>query len=137
MNEKALIVIPARMSSKRFPNKPLAKIRGIAMIQRIWSIAKMLDHDVIIATDDETLHDFVLGFGANVIMTSLDCLTGTDRVAETARIFAEYTIFFSLQGDAVLTPPWVIDEVLKCMLKHPEIQMALSLIHISEPTRPY
>lgn len=130
MNEKALIVIPARMASTRFPNKPLTKIRGIAMIQRVWSIAKMLDHDVVIATDDETLHNFALDFGANVIMTSPNCLTGTDRVAETARAFPEHTIFFSLQGDAVLTPPWVIDEILKCMQEHPEVQIATPAVKL-------
>lgn len=130
MSEKALIVIPARMASTRFPKKPLAKIAGIAMIQRVWSIAKALKHDVVIATDDKALYNFSLGFGARVIMTSLDCLTGTDRVAEASRAFPEYTIFFSLQGDAVLTPPWVIDEVLKCMLKTPKIQMATPAVKL-------
>lgn len=124
MTEKALIVIPARMASTRFPNKPLAKIAGKTMIERVWSIAKTLKHDVVIATDDTTLQSFALDFGANVVLTSPDCPTGTDRVAEVANSHSQYQIFFSLQGDAVLTPPWVIDEVLLSMKRDPEIKIA-------------
>ena len=51
MSERAIIVIPARMASTRFPNKPLAKINGITMIERVWHIAKSVEaaHKVIIA----------------------------------------------------------------------------------------
>ena len=81
MKEKALIVIPARMASTRFPGKPLAKIAGIAMIERVWSIARMLPYDIVIATDDSRIYDFTTRFGAHAIHTSSSCRTGTDRVA--------------------------------------------------------
>jgi 3-deoxy-manno-octulosonate cytidylyltransferase (CMP-KDO synthetase) len=134
MNEKAVIVIPARMASTRFPNKPLAYIKGITMIERVWRIAKAVQqaHEVIIATDDNDLKLFAEGFGAKVMMTSADCLTGTDRVAEVARCVSnDYTIFFSLQGDAVLTPPWVIEKVLNAMLKDPEIKIATPAVKLT------
>lgn len=131
MSESALIVIPARMASTRFPNKPLARIAGKTMIERVWSIGQAVAPlaDVVIATDDEILKNFAIEMGAQVIMTSPLCLTGTDRVAETANYFP-HTIFFSLQGDAVLTPPWVITEVLKKMLDDPSIEIATPAVRL-------
>lgn len=128
--ESALIVIPARMASTRFPNKPMARIAGKTMIERVWAIGQAAGHEVVVATDDESLKDFALEFGAKVLMTSPSCPTGTDRVAEAALHFNKYTIFFSLQGDAVLTPPWVIDAVLQTMLKDPSIELATPAIRL-------
>lgn len=132
MAETALIVIPARMGSTRFPNKPMALIAGITMIERMWSIGKAAGaaHEVVIATDDEALREFAEGFGAKVLMTSPACPTGTDRVAEAALQYSGHGIFFSLQGDAVLTPPWVIDAVLQTMLKDPSVQMATPAVRL-------
>lgn len=133
MIEKAVIVIPARMSSTRFPSKPLAMIRNMTMIERVWRIGKSANiADVVIATDDVKLKDFAENFGAKVLMTSSDCLTGTDRVAEASLQLKEYTIFFSLQGDAVLTPPWVVEEILQTMLKAPDIQMATPAVRLKD-----
>jgi 3-deoxy-manno-octulosonate cytidylyltransferase (CMP-KDO synthetase) len=132
MSERALIVIPARMGSTRFRDKPMALIAGKTMIERVWSIGKAVGkaHDVVIATDDERLREFARGFGAEVLMTSSSCPTGTDRVAEAALQLNQYDIFFSLQGDAVLTPPWVIDQVLQTMLKDPSIHMATPAVQL-------
>lgn len=131
MSENAVIIIPARMASTRFPNKPMALIRGKTMIERVWAIGMAASAaDVVIATDDENLKQFATQFGAKVLMTSASCLTGTDRVAESSFSLNEHTIFFSLQGDAVLTPPWVIEEVLQAMLKDPSIQMATPAVRL-------
>lgn len=133
MQESAVIVIPARMASTRFPNKPTVLIKGKSMIERVWNIAKAVPQasEVIIATDDEQLKKFAEGFGAKVMMTSPDCLTGTDRVAETSRLLGKkHTIFFSFQGDAVLTPPWVIEAVLQAMLADKTIQMATPAVRL-------
>ena len=99
------------------------------MLERVWEIGRAAG-EAVIATDDEGLRDFAMGFGAKVVMTRPDCATGTDRVAEAALQFDEYTIFFSLQGDAVLTPPWVIGEVLAAMLRDPAIQMATPAVRL-------
>ncbi len=133
MSEKSLIVIPARMASSRFPNKPFALINGMAMIERVWRIAKAVPDadEVIIATDDESLKRFAEGFGANVMMTSSSCLTGTDRVAEVSRALDhQFQIFFSFQGDAVLTPPWVVDALLKTMKNDSSIQIATPAVQL-------
>ncbi len=134
MLDSAVIVIPARMASSRFPNKPLAMIKGKTMIERVWHIAKAVPHanEVIIATDNDDLRHFAESFGAKVMMTSPECLTGTDRVAETSRLLDQkHNIFFSFQGDAVLTPPWVIEAVLHAMLSDSTIQMATPAVHLT------
>ena len=130
----AVIVIPARMASTRFPNKPLAMIKGKTMIERVWRIGISVPgaSEVIIATDDAKLKTFAEGFGAKVLMTSPTCLTGTDRVAEISYLLGmKHTIFFSLQGDAVLTPPWVIEQVLRAMIADPTIQVATPAVHLT------
>jgi 3-deoxy-manno-octulosonate cytidylyltransferase (CMP-KDO synthetase) len=130
MREKALIVIPARMGSTRFPGKPLATIAGKTMIERVWAIGMATGEDVVIATDTPELAAFAKGFGSEVVMTSSACLTGTDRVAEVAQERKDHQIFFSLQGDAVLTPPWVISDVLKGMLEDPSVVMATPAVRL-------
>lgn len=132
LSSKAVIVIPARMASSRFPGKPLAMIAGKTMIRRVWEIAQKsaLANRVIIATDDDDLAREVSSY-AEVIMTSPACKTGTDRVAETLdRLDETYDVIFSLQGDAVLTPPWIIDGVLKTMLDDPSVGMATPAVKL-------
>ena len=134
MSESAVIIIPARMASTRFPNKPLAMIHGKTMIERVWRIAKAVPkaNEVIIATDDEHLKDYTQGLGAKVMMTSPDCLTGTDRVAEVARqLGSRHSIYFNLQGDAVLTPPWVIERILDEMLADTSVQIGTPIVKLT------
>ncbi len=134
MDESAAIVIPARMASTRFPDKPLALIKGKTMIERVWHLAKGVKgaNEVLIATDSQDLKAFAEDFGATVMLTSPECLTGTDRVAEVSRLLDQkHTIFFSFQGDAVLTPPWVIEGVLQAMLSDPTVQIATPAVHLT------
>ncbi len=134
MSKGAVIIIPARMASTRFPNKPLALIHGKTMIERVWRIAKAVPQadEVIIATDDAHLREFAEALGAKVMMTSTDCLTGTDRVAEVSKkLGPKHDIYFNLQGDAVLTPPWVIEQVLEAMLVDPSVQIATPIVKLT------
>lgn len=133
----SVIIIPARMGSTRFPNKPLCTIKGISMIERIWRIAQKstLNSLTYITTDSPELKTFCEQFGAKVILTG-DCPTGTDRVAEAANILkndmgVHFDIVFNLQGDAVLTPPWIIDEILTKMSSE-ETKLATPAVLISE-----
>jgi 3-deoxy-manno-octulosonate cytidylyltransferase (CMP-KDO synthetase) len=93
-------IIPARYDSSRFPGKPLAKIGGKPMIQHVYentAKAKVLDR-VLVATDDARIEETVRGFGGEVMMTSKDHATGTDRLAEVARkIKADWLV--NVQGD--------------------------------------
>ena len=75
-----LAIIPARYASTRFPGKPLARLGGKPVIQRVYEqVAGVLD-DAVVATDDERIRDAVRAFGGRVEMTSPDHRSGTDQI---------------------------------------------------------
>jgi 3-deoxy-manno-octulosonate cytidylyltransferase (CMP-KDO synthetase) len=108
-----VIIIPARYDSKRLLGKPLIDILGKTMIQRVYEqCLKAVPASLIyIATDDIRIRDVSESFGANVLMTSKECLTGTDRVAEAAsQINARY--YINLQGDEPIFNPEDITKLI-------------------------
>lgn len=118
-NEKTFaVVIPARYKSSRFPGKPLVDICGKPMIQHVWERCCLaVGHDkVYVATDDVRIQSTAESFGAQVVMTSSECLTGTDRLAE-ANLQLDCDFIVNVQGDEPLIDPTdisiVIDEFLK------------------------
>jgi 3-deoxy-manno-octulosonate cytidylyltransferase (CMP-KDO synthetase) len=117
MSPECIIVIPARFGSTRLPGKALVKINQITLLERVWRIAKATKaDDVIIATDDNKIIELAKSFGAKAMLTSLTCNTGTDRVAEIAQKLDKNNAFYiNLQGDALLTPPWVINDIISAL----------------------
>src|SRR4051812_30921832 len=112
--EKVVIVIPARYASTRLPAKPLADIHGKPMIQWVYERAKQARgiFKVIVATDDPRIAQAVTGFGGEVVMTSPEIQSGTDRVAAVAdQIPGE--IYVNVQGDEPLIDPVAIEEGVK------------------------
>ena len=115
-----LLVIPARYESSRFPGKPLAFFKDsngkkISLIEKTWNLALELNffEKKIIATDDERIKKHCEGFGAEVCMTSKSLKNGSERVAETLNLQNKnYEIIVNLQGDAPLTPKWVIEDLV-------------------------
>jgi 3-deoxy-manno-octulosonate cytidylyltransferase (CMP-KDO synthetase) len=98
-----IIVIPSRLGSSRFPNKPLALIDGKEMILRVCERASKA-FPVVVATPDQKIYDLVIANGYQSVITSPDCLTGTDRVAEVSEnIYAD--IYVNVQGDEPLIDP--------------------------------
>lgn len=133
-NNMAVVIIPARYDSTRYPGKPLAMISGITMIERVWRIACRcrLADAVYIATDSEKIAEHATKFGAQVLMTAASCKTGTDRVAEAAeKVATEDTIIISLQGDAVLTPPWIIDNVIQALKEDLQVPLATPAVKLT------
>jgi len=123
----SVIVIPARKGSTRFPNKPMAMIHGSPLLHRTWRLAKQVKRvdEVFVATDDEQIRTLALGFGAKVIMTKPECENGTARVFDAIRQLPQKPkIAVNLQGDAVLTPPWVIQAALDEILDDQSVQIA-------------
>ena len=120
---RVVAVIPARKASTRFPNKPLATILGKPLIQWVWEGAKesTLITKVIVATDDESISKTAQDFGADVVMTRTDHLSGTDRVAEVA-LKENADWFINLQGDEPLIRGSILDEIVKGL--RPEYGMA-------------
>jgi len=104
------IVIPARFDSSRLPGKPLIDLCGKSMIKRTWErCVKVLPSErVYIATDSDVIKAHCSDFTTQVIMTSKDCLTGTDRVAEANETLA-LDMVINVQGDEPIIEP---DEIL-------------------------
>ncbi len=120
---RAAVVIPARYGSTRFPGKPLASVAGRSLIRRVHELAAAaqgVDH-VAVATDDERIAEHVRGFGGHAVMTPSGCRNGTERVhAALGSLPVRPDAVVNLQGDAVLTPPWVIEAVVAEMQRSPE-----------------
>ncbi|MPQ48719.1 3-deoxy-manno-octulosonate cytidylyltransferase [Marinifilum sp. N1E240] len=133
---KFLGIIPARYASTRFPGKPLADINGKPMIQRVYEQTLSAIKDVWVATDDVKIKEVVESFGGNVIMTSPDHQSGTDRIAEAAtKIIAtssvQYDVIINIQGDEPFIQAEQIDAVKKCFSKD-STQIATLVKRISE-----
>jgi 3-deoxy-manno-octulosonate cytidylyltransferase (CMP-KDO synthetase) len=111
------IIIPARYRSTRFPGKPLAEIAGKPMIQHVWErcMEAVDPEDVFVATDDDRIRKACEGFGASVLMTSDNCLTGTDRVAEAAAQL-DHSFIVNVQGDEPMVNAkdiWTVAEAFR------------------------
>jgi 3-deoxy-manno-octulosonate cytidylyltransferase (CMP-KDO synthetase) len=118
-------IIPARYGSTRLPGKPLARIGGKPMIQRVYesaSKAQSLDR-VLVATDDRRIEAVVRGFGGEVLMTSKHHASGTDRLAEVARKIKAHW-FVNVQGDLPFIHPDTITRVVRPMRRDRSIPMA-------------
>jgi 3-deoxy-manno-octulosonate cytidylyltransferase (CMP-KDO synthetase) len=117
-------IIPARYGSTRLPGKPLARIGGKPMIQRVYESAakaKGLDR-VLVATDDRRVEETVRDFGGEVMMTSKNHASGTDRLAEVARkIKADW--FVNVQGDLPFIQPETIARAARPLLRNHSIPM--------------
>ncbi|MBI5188281.1 MAG: 3-deoxy-manno-octulosonate cytidylyltransferase [Nitrospirae bacterium] len=109
----AIVIIPARYDSTRFPGKPLCLLKGKPVIQHVYENSKLacLADDVIVATDSETIFERVLSFGGKAVMTDKAHLSGTDRIAEVAASM-DYDIIVNVQGDEPLIRPEMIDDVI-------------------------
>ncbi|MFZ6016985.1 MAG: 3-deoxy-manno-octulosonate cytidylyltransferase [Nitrospirota bacterium] len=109
----AIVIIPARYDSTRFPGKLLCLLKGRPVIQHVYENSKLahLADDVIVATDSETIFERVLSFGGKAVMTDKAHPSGTDRIAEVAASM-DYDIIVNVQGDEPLIQPEMIDDVI-------------------------
>ena len=121
----ALCIIPARWASTRFPGKPLHLIAGKPLVQHVWERCRTCRSlgAIVVATDHEEIADAVTGFGGEVVMTSPDHVSGTDRVAEAARQRPGFSQIINVQGDEPLIDPGLIDELAETLTAHPECAM--------------
>lgn len=110
---KAVIVIPARYASSRFPGKPLVPILGKPMIQWVWEAARRSKRasEVLVATDDKRIADVVANFGGTSVMTKPTHRSGTDRMAEVARTHPA-ALYVNVQGDEPLLTPQAVDALI-------------------------
>lgn len=108
-------IIPARYASTRFPGKPLAKLGGMYMIERVWrQVSQVLD-SVLVATDDERIYDAVMQFGATAVMTSTSHRSGTDRCYEAYQKGGNgEDVIINIQGDEPFIQPEQLRAIMAC-----------------------
>ncbi|PXX96957.1 3-deoxy-manno-octulosonate cytidylyltransferase [Marinifilum breve] len=128
-------IIPARYASTRFPGKPLADINGKTMIQRVYEQTLLAIDEVWVATDDDRIKTAVEKFGGNVVMTSADHQSGTDRIAEAVATISksnqkEYDVVINIQGDEPFIQPEQIESIKACF-DSPNTQIATLVKQIS------
>ncbi len=133
------IAIPARYESTRFPGKPLAKIAGKTMIQRVLEIARKAaepygdNMDVFVTTDDKRIADHVQqDLGAPCINTPPSCKNGSERVLSALRQLSEWPDFvINLQGDAPFTPPVIVQDIVEGFNLNPKAEVITPVHRLS------
>jgi len=133
---QTIIIIPARYDSTRYPGKPLVELEQAdgsrkSLIRRSWEAAMRVSgvDQVYIATDDVRIQQAAEAFDAEVIMTSKSCENGTARCADAmqrAGITADLVVNF--QGDALLTPPWFVEELIAAMAQDKAAMVATPVL---------
>ena len=128
------IIIPARYGSTRLPGKPMAPILGRTLLSRVWAIAMAVRGvaRVYVATDDDRVAQHAQSFGAAVIMTSPDCANGTERAWDAVKDRDDQPdAVINLQGDAVLTPPWVVQGLVDAFQNDPSTEMVTASVQLT------
>lgn len=130
-------IIPARYNSKRLAGKPLLKIAGKSMLQRVYEQTKRALESVFVATDDQRIADHVTAFGGQAIMTASDHRSGTDRCLEALNQIRHLQaqpvdVIINIQGDEPLLVSAQID-TLKTCFKDPETQFATLVVPVTKP----
>lgn len=112
---KFIGIIPARYASTRFPGKPLAKLGGKYVVQRVYEqVADVLDN-ACVATDDERIYNAVTEFGGNAVMTRSDHKSGTDRIEEAVeKLGGDWDVIVNIQGDEPFIQREQIETVCRC-----------------------
>lgn len=112
---KFLGIIPARYASTRFPAKPLAILGGKPVIQRVYEQVTSVLPDAVVATDDERIAEVVRSFGGNVVMTSTEHRSGTDRCYEAlTKTPGEFDVVINIQGDEPFIQASQLQSVMDC-----------------------
>ena len=133
------VIIPARFASTRYPGKPLVPLKGASgteksLIQRSWECAMAVPHcaGVWVATDDDRIAAEVERFGGQVVMTSVDCANGTERCADAiGRLGNVADVIVNLQGDAPLSPHFIVEQLVARLGEDPEAAMATPAVRCS------
>ena len=127
-----MVLIPARLSASRLPNKPLADLAGIPMVVRVAQRAQLSQAgQVVVATDSAEVMQVCQQFGVNAVMTRADHLSGSDRLAEAATLLSlpDEAIVVNVQGDEPLIEPNSIDAVAQLL----HDQTACSMSTLADP----
>ncbi|MBN4067345.1 3-deoxy-manno-octulosonate cytidylyltransferase [Simkania negevensis] len=136
MTKKFACVIPARYASTRFPGKPLHKILGKTLIQWTYESASRCSflNAIVVATDDKRIYDHVIDFGGQAVMTSVDCINGTERIAEavaTSPILANQQYILNIQGDEPCTAPHTLKNIADVLIADDDAVVSTGVVPLS------
>ena len=128
---KILSIIPARMNSSRFYGKPMKKILGIPMIERVYKnviMSKLIDI-TFVATCDLEIHNYILSIGGNSILTSKKHNRATERTSEAAikiekKLKTKFDIIVMVQGDEPMVKGPMISKALKPLIQNNKIKVS-------------
>ena len=134
---RSVVVIPARYGSTRLPQKMLLRDTGKPLLQYTFEAARdaRRPDSVVVATDHPQIAREVERFGGQVVMTSPDCASGTDRVAEAARQLEGAQIIVNVQGDEPEISPAAIDHVIELLERNPSAGMTTLATPIRDPAQ--
>lgn len=126
MNSRCQIVIPARLASSRLPQKLLLRAGGKSILQHTYESAcrSVTAQGVVVAVDDQKLADEVESFGGRAVMTSPECPSGTDRIAQVAAALPDVDVFVNVQGDEPEIDPLTIDNVARALINDPSADIS-------------
>jgi len=130
-----MIIIPARLSSSRLPNKVLADINGTPMVIKTALRAKKVD-EVVIATDSEEVIEVAKKYNIQAVMTNKNHKSGTDRIKEASDILGldENELIINLQGDEPFIEVEILEKLKETLktIKNREFVMASCYKKIDE-----
>jgi 3-deoxy-D-manno-octulosonate cytidylyltransferase len=136
---RAVIVIPARYGSSRFPGKPLVEIAGVSLIERVYrrAVHSTRAAAVYVATDDDRIFGHVAEFGGNVVKPEGDFQSGTDRIAAAlplieAKERQEFDVIVNVQGDEPLIDIASVDALIDLLAGGAEIATLASPLETDE-----
>lgn len=134
---RTMIVIPARLHSTRLPEKLLLAETGKPLIQHTYEAVSQAAEigEVVVATDHPSIAEAVRRFGGQAVMTSPDCASGTDRIAEVARSRADIDLFINVQGDEPDISAESIQKLHQMLTRGPSVSMATLATPIREAAK--
>ena len=130
------IIIPARLESKRLPNKVLKSFLGKPMIEHVWRRSQLVSSNIetVIATDSNEIATFCKAFEAKTLITSSNHINGLSRVGEASKTL-NWDFYIVLQADEILVEPKHLDKLIsgiKATKKHQFFNLITNLTHYNE-----
>lgn len=116
-----VILIPARFASTRFPGKPLAKIKGVTMVERVFTNCAASGFSTFVVTDSDEIENEVKRFGGKVLRVDDDVPSGSERIALAYERFCKTLqpdLVINVQGDEPLLKGDVLKELAEYHLKN-------------------
>ena len=134
---KIAIIIPARMDSKRLPNKVLLELAGLPMLEHVRRRGMMNKYSVpvFVTSGDKLILDVVEEFGGLGIKSNREHEDGLSRVSEAITQLINYEYFLILQADEMLVLPSEIDSLIEAILASPDVKVwnqTTSLLEVGE-----